>query len=159
MQEDVKQFLDNKKIDYILHKHPPVMTCEEAEKHCTEIPGLSCKNLFMKDKKSNYFLVILPASQRLDLKLLTFITRSKKIVFANDEELLFILGLKRGAVSPLGLINDKGNKTKLFIDEGVWDAEVVSFHPNINTETVELKKEMFHTMVKSFGNDYSVVSL
>jgi Ala-tRNA(Pro) deacylase len=54
--EKVLEYLDSKKIMYTIHNHPAVFTCEEAEKYCGNIPGLSCKNLFLRAKKTgNYF--------------------------------------------------------------------------------------------------------
>lgn len=40
---NVEDFLKSKGIEYILHEHSAVYTCEEAEKYCGDIPGLACK--------------------------------------------------------------------------------------------------------------------
>ena len=160
MKPEVELFLTKNNIEFILHKHPAVFTCEEAEKHCNNIPGLSCKNLFLKDKKAdNYYLVIMPAKKRMDLKNVASRVSSKKITFANEQELQAILKLTKGAVSPFGLINDKETKTKVQIDKELWEADIVSFHPNINTETIELSKEMFHRFIHALKHSYTLISM
>ena len=66
---NVQQYLLDQQVSYILHEHPPVYTCEEAQKYCSGIPGLSCKNLFLRNKKAQrYFLLVLAYHRRADLK-------------------------------------------------------------------------------------------
>jgi len=63
---NVEQYLKADKIEYVLHEHPAVDTCEKAEKHCNNIPGLTCKNLLLRDKKKRqYFLLIISAKKKL----------------------------------------------------------------------------------------------
>ena len=38
-------------ICYETHSHPAVFTVEEAQLHCSHLPGTHCQNLFPKDKK------------------------------------------------------------------------------------------------------------
>ncbi|MHA1199635.1 MAG: prolyl-tRNA synthetase associated domain-containing protein [Candidatus Heimdallarchaeaceae archaeon] len=160
MDSKLEKWLKKRKIEYKLHTHPAVFTVEEAKKHCSFIPGLHCKNLFLKEKTGDkrYFLVTLPSEKRLELRTLEMLLSSSKLTFAKEEELQKYLGLSTGAVSALGLIND-GNKEVLFVvDREVWDAEIVSFHPNINTETVELTQEAFHRFIIATENQYRILS-
>ncbi|MBS3140404.1 hypothetical protein J4479_05370 [Candidatus Woesearchaeota archaeon] len=80
-----------------------------------------------------------------------------KLKFANEDDLKELLGLTSGAVSPFGLINDKERKVDLLIDKAIWESDYVSFHPNVNTESLELKKEDFHKYIKSIGNKYLII--
>jgi Ala-tRNA(Pro) deacylase len=158
MTPEVEQFLNTHKIEFKLHTHPAVFTCEEAEIHCADIPGTACKNLFLKeDKTGQYFLVILPAHKQMNLKELQASQNLRKLSFARDERLAEVLNLTPGAVSPFGLVNDVENKTILYIDSEVWNAPIVTFHPNVNTETLELTHEMFERCVEGFGNEYKVI--
>jgi len=141
---EVEQYLKDNGIKFTVHEHPAVFTCAEAEKLCGNIPGIACKNLLLKDRASGKcYLIILPADTKVDFKKIAQITGSKKITFADDETLKEKLGLNSGAVSPFGLLNDSLGEVVLIIHFEVLNAEVVSFHPNINTATLELKQEMF----------------
>ncbi|MCE7748969.1 MAG: prolyl-tRNA synthetase associated domain-containing protein [Candidatus Heimdallarchaeota archaeon] len=159
MDSTLKDWLDCKNINYKLHIHPAVFTVEEAKKHCSFIPGLHCKNLFLKEKTGDkrYFLVTLPSDKKLEFRTLEMLLNSSKLTFAKEEELQKILGLSTGAVSALGLINDTENEVVFVVDREVWDAEIVSFHPNINTETLEFKQEFFHKIIHETENQFYVI--
>ena len=159
MDQKLQDWLEQRNISYILHTHQAVFTVEEAQKYCNFIPGLHCKNLFLKEKRGEkrYFLVTLPAEKKIPLKILEELLNCEKLTFANEVELNQYLGLSTGAVSALGLVNDTNNKVIYVIDKEVWDADIVSFHPNINTETVELKKDAFHLTIDLTGNEKIII--
>ncbi len=153
----VKNYLANLNIAFKTHTHPAVYTCEQAAKYDKEIKGIHCKNLFLKDRKSRrFYLVILPADQELNIRDLGE-QIGDKLKFANENDLGDILNLTSGSVSPFGLINDKESRTEVVISKRVWDADFVSFHPNINTETLELKGDDFHRYLKSLKNDVRII--
>jgi len=153
-------WLEEKGVEYILHTHPAVFTAAEAKIHCSFIPGLHCKNLFLKEKaKDNYYLVTIPAEQRLDIKSLKQKLNCSHLTFANERDLENFLGLTKGAVSPLGLVNDKDNRVIYVVEESVWTSDIVSFHPNINTETLELSQIAFHLLIKNTENSIKIVKL
>lgn len=159
-QEQVENFLQNNQIDYKIHQHPPVFTSEQAEKHSQDIPGTAGKNLFLKDqKKQRYFLIIMPGTKRADLKALAEKVGEKKLSFANEQELEEKLGLKPGAVSPFGLINDQDKKAEVYIDQEIYDKDIVNFHPNVNTASLELTKQMFHRYLELIPHDVKIINL
>ena len=82
---------------------------------------------------------------------------NEKLKFANENNLKEILGLTPGSVSPFGLINDKEHITKVLIDQDIWDSDIVSFHPNINTETLELNGKDFQKFIKTIGNTFELI--
>ncbi len=160
MDEALNSWLKEHQIEYKLHTHPAVFTVDEARIHCGFIPGMHCKNLFIKNVKgTEYYLVTLPSTKRLDFKKLQKLLSSSLLKFASEEELQKYLGLDIGAVSPLGLVNDTQKKVIYVIDKAVWGAEIMSFHPNVNTESVELTKENFHNMIKFTGNRFLVLEI
>lgn len=149
---EIKKYLDNIGIEFKLHKHPAVYTCEEMEKYIDTIKGIHSKNLFIKNRKSkNYYLVILPAEANFDFKKFETLLNDK-LKFSNENDLKNFLGVTSGAVSPFGLINDKETKVKVLIDKKIWSSDFVSFHPNINTETIELRGKDFQKYIKSLKN-------
>jgi len=158
---EVKDYLSNKGITFKEFKHPAVFTCEDVEglEECKGIRGVHSKNLFLKDRKSrNFYLVIMPAEKKLELGKLEELF-GEKIKFANPADLKSILGLEPGSVSPFGLINDVEAKVKLVVDKDIWGSEFVSFHPNINTATLELAQQEFRKYLDSLKNEKKVVAL
>ncbi len=151
---DIKQYLKNLNIEFRTFSHAPVFTCEQARKEriYENIKGIHCKNLFLKDRKSRkFYLVVMPENKPLNIEELGNLL-GHKLKFANEDNLKQLLELTPGSVSPFGLINDKENKVCVVIDKKVWNSEYVSFHPNINTETLELKGEDFQKYIKSLNN-------
>jgi Ala-tRNA(Pro) deacylase len=162
MQPEVKQFLEQHQISFILYEHPAVFSVDQADIYCKHIPGMHCKNLFLKEKESkqpNYYLVVMNAYKRLNINHLAKILKLKKLTFGSEEELLHYLKLTPGSVSPLGLINDQHHAVKLIIDQEVWDAKQVNFHPNINTASLEFTQEQFHHLINLFENQKNIVKL
>lgn len=154
---DIKEYLKKLNIEYITHKHPKVYTCEQADNYNKQIKGIHSKNLFIKDRKSkNFYLIILPADKNLDIKKFEAIL-NEKLKFANEENLKEILNLTPGSVSPFGLINDKESIVHIIIDKEVWESDIVSFHPNINTETLELSGLNFKKYINSLKNKLTIV--
>lgn len=152
-----KKYLEEKEIKFKIFEHPSVYTCEDAEKYNKKIRGIHSKNLFIKNRKSKrFYLVIVPADIKLDMIYLGE-KLGDKIKFSNEQDLKEILGLIPGAVSPFGLINDKEHKVIIIIDKKVWESDFVSFHPNINTETLELKREDFHKYIESLENEVRIL--
>ena len=159
MNNVLEKFLDDNKIEYTLFTHPAVFTVSEAEEHCKSVPGLACKNLFLKDKKvAQFFLLTMPATKRLNMKELAKALGVKEFRFGTPEELMAILGLIPGAVSPLGLINDTKKRTQFLIDKEVSGADSINVHPNINTESIELKRDAFHRLVDALKNPFNIIS-
>ena len=159
MSADVKQYLFEQGIQFQVFQHAPVFTCEEAKEHSIyqNIRGVHSKNLFLKDKKSKrFFLLIVPEHIKVNMDEVGLLV-SERIKFANVMDLQEILHLTPGSVSPFGLLNDKEHKVEVLINTEVWESEYVSFHPNINTETLELAKDDFHKYIKIIGNEYRVL--
>lgn len=158
--QDVEQFLQSNGVEYTLHEHPAVFNCEDAEEHCKNIPGLACKNLVLTDKKSGrYFFLILPAAKRTDLKKFSELVGQKNISFASSDVLREKLGVEPGSVSPFGLIYDTEKVMEVYVDSEVYNAEIVGFHPNRNTATLELTHEMFAKFLELLAQEQRVVEL
>ena len=130
--------LDSKSISYKITEHKPLFTVEDSKNLRGSIEGAHSKNLFLKDKKNNFFLVSFIEDIIADLKKASVPLNSNKLSFANEDYLMNILGIKPGSVSPFGLLNDKEKKVKFFFDQEFMEYEIVNFHPLINTSTVSI---------------------
>lgn len=154
-----EEHLNSHGIAFTRHEHPAVFTCEESDTICAHIPGIACKTLFIKNKKSgNHFLLILPAKKRFDRKKMEPLVGTKDLSFGTPEDLKKKLGLTPGSVSPFGLLNNDEKDVALFIDQDVYNADVVTFHPNINTASLELNRENFHKFLNTLDQKHTVVN-
>ncbi|WP_394240967.1 YbaK/EbsC family protein [Vibrio astriarenae] len=151
---EVKDYLLSNSIGFIAFEHKAVFTCEEAKAEKIGAKGIEVKNLFLKDKKSRrFYLIVAPEELVIDLKSLGLLLY-EKLKFANETDLIEILGLTPGAVSPFGLLNDHQNQVKLILHKSVGESDYVQFHPNINTQTLELTQGEFGKCLTLFGNEF-----
>ncbi len=73
-----------------------------------EIPGGHTKNLFVKDKKGRLFLLVLGEETVVDLKRVhEKIGAQGRVSFGSAELLEEVWGVRPGAVTPFGAINDR----------------------------------------------------
>ena len=47
-----------------IHRHPPLHTVNESQALRGDLPGAHIKNLFLRDKKRNKWLVTVPIKQK-----------------------------------------------------------------------------------------------
>lgn len=138
-KDELLRYLQELGIDYGLYEHQAVFTAEEALKVCGHIPGVHCKNLFLKDKSDALWLITLPDEKRADLKSLPEKIGSKRLSFGNAALLMETLGVTPGSVTALALINDEGQRVQLVLDRDMMGEEMINLHPLINTATITLR--------------------
>ena len=145
---DLLTMLSRDNIKYDVYEHPSLHTVEESKKLRGKIEGIHTKNLFLKNKKNNFFLFSCQESTIVDLKQLKKTLNLGNISFARDLYLKNILGVKPGSVTPFGLINDQNNEIKFFLDKKILYHKKVNFHPLVNTSTVSLDIKDFLLFMK-----------
>lgn len=134
---DVLELLKKLEIKYDILEHKAVYTVEEAKCIKGMIEGQGCKNLFLTDKKGKYFLYVLEEDKRANLNELRKVLGVSKLNFGSEEDLEKYLGLSKGSVTPLGIVNDTMNKVVVLLDKDLVDKKIL-MHPNVNTKTVAI---------------------
>lgn len=135
---NIFEVLTKLNINYEVISHEAVYTVEQAKKIKHQLSGIGCKNLFIKDKNKNYYLLILEENKKADFKTIEKAISTKGLTFASTEELKNILNLEPGSVTPLSIINDKDNKVLLIFDKDLKNNRILC-HPNVNTKTLSLE--------------------
>jgi len=158
-KQELYQFLDEQKIEYSVIEHAPVYTVEEAEKLCLPHPEAGAKNLFLRDdKKKNYYLLTVRDALPIDLKQFQERIGSRRLSFASEEDLMRFLGLKKGAVTPFGVLNDTQCAVQVYID-AYFENKQISVHPNENTATVYLAANDLVELLREHGNRVEYIEL
>ena len=88
-------------------EHPAVFTVEEAKALRGDLPGHHVKNLFLRNKKEEMWLVVALEDRAIDLKRLGEVLGAGRLSFGSAERLKRHLGVEPGSVTPLALINDE----------------------------------------------------
>lgn len=153
-QQSVLAHLDAKGIPYRVIYHDPVYTIEEMEQLELNQYGEIAKNLFLRNSNGKtHFLVMLCHDKTVNLKELRKKLESSALSFASEERLQKYLGLTRGAVSPLGILNNHEKNVIAVFDNDLKKYEQIGVHPNDNTATLWLTLDDILRIVTENGNE------
>ena len=156
---DLFELLSVKNKDFQIHDHDPLFTVEDSENLRGEIQGAHTKNLFLKNKKDNFFLFSCDENANVDLKRLSKSIDAKNLSFANENYLEKYLGIKPGSVSPFALLNDVEDVVNFYIDEKLIQSDIINYHPLINTSTVSIKTNDFVGFILEKNKKINIFSL
>lgn len=147
-------------IEHEVLSHPPLMTVADAKQLRGDIEAAHVKNLFLRDKKRNYFLVTAREDAPVDLRALRHtLGASGGLGFASEERLWEVLAIRPGAVSPLALLNDRNNVTRFFLDQELSSAALIAVHPLVNDLTVVMATSDLLRLIADQGNPATLISV
>lgn len=158
--EDLFRFLDQLGIDHKTKNHEPVFTVAESVALRDEMPGGHTKNLFVKDKKDNYFLLTVEEHATVDLKTIhQVIGAASKVSFGKPEKLMEYLGVIPGAVTAFGAINDTKGNVKVILDEALMTFDIVNCHPLSNDATTAIATKDLLRFMEATGHEPLVLKV
>ncbi|RYG17076.1 MAG: prolyl-tRNA synthetase associated domain-containing protein [Caulobacteraceae bacterium] len=144
-------------IEQTTHDHPAVFRVEEGLELKAALPGAHTKNLFLKDKKGQLWLISARQDTVVDLKRAPKTIGSDRLSFGNEGLLYETLGVRPGSVTALALINDPDQRVTFILDKALWDADIVNFHPLTNTATTAMAQGEFRKALAAMGRAPVVV--
>ena len=122
--------------------------------------GVVGKNLFLRDNKGKrHFLVFVYGDKHTDLISIQNELGIKHVSFGSAERLDKYLGLTKGSVSPLGVINDTDAAVEFIIDSDFKNCSVVGVHPNQNTSIVWLTFDDLMKVIRENGNKIDFIKI
>src|SRR5262245_32633505 len=140
--------------------HPPVMTCEEADRLVPQLPGAKTKNLFLRDKKgARHLLGSVPPERAVDLNALGALLGVGRLGFGSSERLHRHLAITPGSVSLLALVNDHAHAVELCIDRALWEAPAIQAHPLTNAATLVLAHADLERFLAATGHTPRIIDV
>ena len=160
-KQQTYDFLTASGVEYEVTEHEAVYNMEELDAVDLPYPGADAKNLFVRDdKKRNYYLITVKGDKRVDLKEFRKTHETRPLRFASEDDLMAIMKLISGAVTPLGLLNDDERKVQFYIDEDFMAGSGrIGVHPNDNTATVWLQASDLIKLIEEHGNAVHVITV
>ena len=158
-ETDLLDLIRAKSLDIQIHKHEALFTVEDSENLRGKIEGCHTKNLFLKNKKNNFFLFSCDENANIDLKRFSKSINAKNLSFANEKYLQKYLAISPGSVSPYALLNDKENIVTFYLDEKLAGSDIINFHPLVNTTTITIKTKDFINFIIENGKKINIFSL
>ena len=157
--QEICDLLNNKEIEFKLIQHKAVYTIDEMQELNLPDADAVAKNLFVRDdKKHNYYLLVVRQEKKVELKTLEEKICSRRLTFASENDLNSILGLSKGSVTPLGIINDEERKVKVILDK-TFNKSLIGIHPNENIATIWMNAADLVNIIKQHGNSVEFVEI
>jgi Ala-tRNA(Pro) deacylase len=158
-------FLALHQIEYICHEHEAIATVEQAQAIDHTMDCSHTKNLFLTDKRGQYYLVCMDAYRRFDMKRFLLSVGARDMSFGSADDMMELLGVTPGSVSLCGMIHygiytsSGGTKPlSLYIDQTIHDADRVGRHPNCNTATLVLRHQERNRMLDIIHIPYHILN-
>jgi len=169
-REDLLAMLAALNIRYREHRHDAVFTVEEAKDLRGALPGAHCKTLFVRDKKGTSFLVVCLENRQLDMKAPADLLEAKRLSFASPGRLRARLGVESGSATPFAAINDRPPRHRgdgdpplenitIILDAEMMQADLVNYHPLINTATIALSPADLPRFLDATGHQPLIADL
>ena len=158
---EIYDYLKAHQVGYEAAEHPAVYNMEEMSQIDLPHPEVDAKNLFVRDdKKANYYLITVKGDKRVNLKEFRRQHSLRNLSFASEQDLMEIMGLIPGAVTPLGLLNDTDLKVQLYLDRDfLGGSGLVGVHPKDNTATIYLQTQDLIRLIQEHGNKVEIVEI
>ena len=153
--------LDKLGIVYQRTDHEPANNMEACNEIDAVLGVLICKNLFLCNRqKTSFYLLMMPGDKKFKTKELSAQINSSRLSFADPEDMLRLLDIEPGAVSIMGLMNDKDHEVQLLIDEDVLEGEELGCHPCVCTSSLKMKTaDVISKFLPATGHVYRTVHL
>jgi Ala-tRNA(Pro) deacylase len=146
-------YLDGLGIPHKTMTHPPVFTVEQAKALRGKIEGAHTKNLFLRDKKNELYLVVALESSQIDLKgLHRLLGASGRFSFGAANLLRETWGVEPGSVTPFGAINDTDARVTVVLDAAMMEHDILNFHPLLNTMTTSIARDDLVKFLQASGH-------
>lgn len=158
----VYDFLDSLGIEYWQTDHDRrANTMEDCKEVDAILEATICKNLFLCNRqKTDFYLLMMPGDKPFKTKEIPPQIGSARLSFAPEEKMTEFLDIYPGAVSVMGLMNDRENHVQLLVDEDVLKGEFLGCHPCVNTASLKIRTaDVFGKFLEAVHHDYKKVVL
>jgi Ala-tRNA(Pro) deacylase len=153
-------FLDVLGIKTVTRRHAALYTVADSQALRGEIAGGHTKNLFLKDKKDNFFLLTVGEDAVVDLKQVHhLIGAASRVSFGRPERLLELLGVAPGSVTVFGLINDTERRVKVVLDQALMENDIINAHPLTNEATTSIATNDLRRFIEATGHEAVILKV
>ena len=154
-------YLDSLQISFQRTDHERADNMEACNEIDAVLGVTICKNLFLCNRqKTKYYLLMMPGDKKFKTKELSKQINSARLSFAEPDAMLKYLDIEPGAVSVMGLMNDRGGAVQLLIDEDVLQDEYIGCHPCVCTSSLKIRTEdLIKKFLPAIEHEYLTVHL
>lgn len=112
------------------------------------------------EKKTQFYLVVLPAEKRFDSKVFRDKMGCSRVSFASSESMEKVLGVVPGSATVMSVISDTDNIVKVAIDKEVADSEYFACNTGENTKHIKIKtKDLLEVFLPNVNHEPTIIEL
>ncbi len=142
--QQLRKYLEDNGIDYKLLEHDEAITAQEVAA-AAHIPGRELAKTLIVKLDGDLAMVVLRATDRLDLDLLKSVTGAHTVELASEDEFKSRFPeCETGAMPPFGNLYDM----PVLTDEGLADDETITFNAGSHTEAYSIAWKDFEQHVQ-----------
>ena len=146
-------------IAFSYHEHVPLKTVADSKEARgamlpEEMGGGHIKNLYLRDKKKQNFLVVMQEDADVDLTALAGRIAAGRLSFGSPERLMEHLGVRPGAVTPLAMVTGVDKGVRCFVDGRLKTCREIYAHPLVNDRTVGLSPADLARFLDGIGAEW-----
>ncbi|MCK4350029.1 MAG: YbaK/EbsC family protein [Candidatus Krumholzibacteria bacterium] len=148
----LKEFLDSNKVKYVTMSHSPAYTAQEIAA-MAHIPGKELAKTVIVKVDGEMAMAVLPASYKVDFKLLKKAAKAKKVELAGEKEFKDLFSeCEVGAMPPFGNLYDMN----VFVAESLAEGKEIAFNAGSHTELIKMSYADFEKLAEPTVLKYSI---
>ena len=157
----IYDFLDALGIEYGRVEHEAAATMEDCAIVDATLGVTMCKNLFLCNRqKTDFYLLLIPGDKPFKTKELSGQLGVSRLSFADGDAMEAYLDITPGAVSVMGLMNDRDHHVRLLIDTDLLKTDTIGCHPCVNTASIRLSMtDLVEKFLPAVEHEYTAVTL
>lgn len=140
----LKSYLEENNVPYETLAHPEAYTAQEVAA-VTHIRGQDLAKTVIVKKEGEFVMVVLPASYKLDFKLLKGALGAQKAELASEQEFKSLFpDCEAGAMPPFGNLYN----LPVYVDEHLTLDESIAFNAGTHKEVIKMRYQEFERLVQ-----------
>ena len=140
----LKSYLDEQNVKYVSIIHSQAYTAQETAESA-HISGKEMAKTVILKINDQMVMVVLPASEKVDLDLVKSATDAESVQLADEREIEKLFSnCEIGAMPPFGNLYDM----PVYVEESLGENENIAFNAGSHTELIKLPFEDFERLVQ-----------
>ena len=147
----LKEFLDDRDVKYVSINHSRAYTAQEIAESA-HVSGNDFAKVVMLKADEKMIMAVLPAPDKVDLKLLRQALGARDIVFADENDFQdHFPGCEVGAMPPFGNLYG----IRVISAQTLCDSTTISFNSGLHTEVIQMDYDNYIKLVSPEIMDFT----
>ena len=147
----LKEFLDDRDVKYVSINHSRAYTAQEIAESA-HVSGNDFAKVVMLKADEKMIMTVLPAPDKVDLKLLRQALEVRDIVFADENDFQdHFPGCEVGAMPPFGNLYG----IRVILAQTLCDSTTISFNSGLHTEVIQMDYDKYIKLVSPEIMDFT----